>query len=168
MTSTPDPSLEGKVRDTKHRELNVRRHKDGRFGLYLGDYLLWSADTEVAIDLPFRMLLPHIKWNTTKEYFMSVSDDSFELWWVSNPSNMLNLTPEQAERIKMTAEKAWKSSRHMRMLAPNPPFTAEDVRSLIRLAVISTGSGDGSNEREELDYEWLARAINDRIEGIAR
>jgi hypothetical protein len=52
------------LRDTKPRELNMRKHNDGRYGLYLGEYLLWSAASEVEIDLPYRMLLPHVKFNT--------------------------------------------------------------------------------------------------------
>jgi hypothetical protein len=44
------------------------------------------------------------------------SDRNFELWWVSNPSNMLNLTPEQAERAKITAKGAWEASRYFELL----------------------------------------------------
>jgi hypothetical protein len=43
-------------------------------------------------------------------------------------------------------------------------FTADAVRSSIQAAIITTGSGDGSNEREEIDYEWLARHLNDLVE----
>lgn len=48
------------------------------------------------------------------------------------------------------------------------PFTAEKMRWLIKSAIITTGSGDGSNEREELDYEYLARAMNDCLEDVVQ
>jgi hypothetical protein len=47
---------------------------------------------------------------------------TFDLWWLSNPSNMLNLTPEQAERARLTAKGAWEASRYF--------FIQEEVHKL--------------------------------------
>ena len=41
----------------------------------------------------------------------AAEDPQFNLWWVSNPSNMLNMTPEQAERTRLIAKNAWEASR---------------------------------------------------------
>jgi hypothetical protein len=43
-------------------------------------------------------------------------------------------------------------------------LTVSDVRSTVQAAIITTGCGDGSNDRQELDYDWLTRALNDMFE----
>jgi hypothetical protein len=43
-------------------------------------------------------------------------------------------------------------------------LTESDVRSAVEGALESTGTGDGSNERQELNYKWLTQALNDLLE----
>jgi|HubBroStandDraft_4_1064222.scaffolds.fasta_scaffold00050_20 hypothetical protein len=63
-----------------------------------------------------------------------------------------------AERLQNELDAVKAASRHR--------FTASEAESCVDVALESTGSGDGDNEQETLNYERLAEALNAMMQNI--